>query len=140
MKCGIDPGRHKTGVAFAEDGRLLFSAIVPRADLAELARIVLTGPWKELEKWREEGSADELSGRRLEKVYIGNGTSSADVDKLFAPCEVEIVDERNTTLDGRKLYWKIHKPRGLWRLIPTSLRVPKRNIDDLAAFLMIKEP
>ena len=30
MKCGIDPGRFKIGVAFVEDGVLLFSAIVPK--------------------------------------------------------------------------------------------------------------
>ena len=30
MFCGIDPGRFKIGVAFSENGELLFSAIVPK--------------------------------------------------------------------------------------------------------------
>jgi hypothetical protein len=53
-------------------------------------------------------------------------------------CELETADEYGTTLKGRELYWKLHPPKGLWKLVPTSLRTPPRDIDDLAAWAIIK--
>ena len=70
-------------------------------------------------------------------IAIGNGTHSKDftsqVKDAFT-CEVLTVDERNTTLEARSLYWKIHAPNFWTRLIPEGLRVPKRVLDDLAAW------
>ncbi|MDR2779856.1 MAG: endonuclease, partial [Synergistaceae bacterium] len=49
-----------------------------------------------------------------------------------------VADERMTTLEARELYWRIHPPRGLSRLIPVSLRVPPRSVDDLAAWAIMR--
>ena len=68
---------------------------------------------------------------------LGNGTKSKEFYvylKNKISCEIKLVDEKNTTLEARKLYWKIHKPDLFERLLPEGLRVPKRNLDDLAAF------
>jgi hypothetical protein len=50
----------------------------------------------------------------------------------------KLTDERMTTLEARGLYWALHPPRGMYRIIPKSLRVPPRNLDDLAAWAIIQ--
>jgi len=141
MKCGIDPGRYKIGFALAEDGRLLFSAIIPKAEEEKLREAVAEENWMLLELWRREGSLENLSGRKLEKICVGDGTSSSEImDLLENEINAELVDEKHSTLEGRRLYWILHPPIGLWRLIPVSLRIPPRDIDDLAAWSLIKDP
>jgi len=138
MLCGIDPGRFKIGVAFSENGELLFSAIVPKTSESVLCAALARKELHLLDEWRREGKLANLAGRSIEKIYIGNGTSSKDFMKGAGELPIEIVDEHGTTLAGREVYWELHKPRGLWRLVPTSLRIPPRDIDDLAAFCIIK--
>jgi RNase H-fold protein (predicted Holliday junction resolvase) len=68
---------------------------------------------------------------------MGNGTASKefhDYLKSRINLEVLVVDEKNTTLEARKLYWKIHEPGFMMRLLPESIRVPSRVLDDLAAW------
>lgn len=137
MFCGIDPGRFKIGVAFADDSRLLFSAIVPKAEEDSLCGALRSGDWRLLDAWRREGRVANIVGRTLDEVFIGDGTSSAELRGKLADLKLEIVNEYGTTLAGRKLYWKLHPPEGLWRLVPVSLRTPPRDIDDLAAFCII---
>ena len=139
MKCGIDPGRFKIGVAFEEDGVLLFSAIVPKEYQDDIAAALKNLNWDILSKWGQEGSTSVLSRACLTSVYIGNGTSSDEIKALLdTGINTEIVDERETTLEGRKLYWKIHPPKGIAKIIPTSMRTPPRDIDDLAAFIIVR--
>ncbi len=139
IKCGIDPGRHKIGVAFAEGDRLLFSAIIPKLSEQFLFLSLKDKNWKVLGVWKKEGDLKFLEGKMLEKICLGNGTSSEELHYLLrGTCELEITDEHGTTLKGRELYWKLHPPKGLWKLIPISLRTPPRDIDDLAAWAIIK--
>ena len=139
IKCGIDPGRYKIGVAFAEGDSLLFSAIIPKAAEGILFESFRKKDWNALEPWKKIGETKSLEGRTLERIYLGNGTSSEDLSKSLSEiCELEITDEYGTTLKGRELYWKLYPPRGLWKLIPTTLRTPSRDIDDLAAWAIIK--
>ena len=139
IKCGIDPGRYKIGVAFAEGDSLLFSAIIPKAAEDVLFESIRKRDWDALEPWKKIGATKLLERRTLEKIYLGNGTSSEDLSKtLRAICELEITDEYGTTLKGRELYWKLNPPKGLWKLIPVTLRTPPRDIDDLAAWAIIK--
>lgn len=138
MKCGIDPGRYKIGIALAGGGRLLFSAIIPKTEEELLRDSLAAHDWQALDKWRLEGSLEEAEGKDLEKIYVGNGTSSVEILMLLHDNPlVESVDERGSTLEGRRLYWLLHPPKGLWRLIPVSLRIPPRDIDDLAAWSLI---
>ena len=46
------------------------------------------------------------------------------------------VNEKGSTLEARKLYWADHKPKGLLRIIPTSLRLPHEDYDDYAAVVI----
>ena len=48
------------------------------------------------------------------------------------------VDETNSTLEARKLYCQKNKPKGFWRLIPESLRLPPVHYDDYAAVVIGK--
>ncbi len=95
--------------------------------------------WKVLDVWKKEGDLKFLEDRTLEKILLGNGTSSEELYNILnVICELETADEYGTTLKGCELYWKLHPPKGLWKLVPTSLRTPPRDIDDLAAWAIIK--
>lgn len=135
MIAGIDPGRWKTGFALAAlgDRRLLFSAIVPSDKKEILIRAIAGGDWRALKTWRQEGSADEVPQIPPQAVAVGGGTSSREFIAAL-PFPYEIVKEYGTTLEARKIYWTLHPPRGLARLVPLSLRTPKRAVDDLAAY------
>ncbi len=123
----------------AESGRLLFSAIIPKSEEAVLSKALKNGDWALLDRWKKEGDIRSVDCKKAEKIYIGNGTSSEDLIRLLeGVCDVETADEYATTLKGRELYWRIHPPKGLWKLIPISLRTPPRPIDDLAAWAIIK--
>lgn len=124
----------------AESGRLLFSAIIPKSEEAVLSKALKNGDWALLDRWKKEGDIRSVDCKKAEKIYIGNGTSSEDLIRLLeGVCDVETADEYATTLKGRELYWRIHPPKGLWKLIPISLRTPPRPIDDLAAWAIIKD-
>lgn len=138
MKCGIDPGRYKIGLALADGDKLLFSAIIPKTEEEKLRAALSSGDWQILSLWMLEGCLENVSGKKPEKIYIGDGTSSIEIIMLLQDDgRVEIVDEKGSTLEGRRRYWLLHPPKGLWRLVPTSLRVPRRDIDDLAAWSLI---
>ena len=113
MIAGIDPGRWKTGVAFAEGGELLFSAIVPSEKAEVLVSAFKSGEWGALDRWGLEGEIKSIAGLSAEKIYIGGGTSSKEFTKDF-PLEYITADEYGT-----------------------SLRTPPRNVDDLAAYAII---
>ena len=136
MIAGIDPGRWKSGFAVAGGGRLLFAAIIPTDKKEILIEAVARGNWKILAQWRTEGSAEEIPQKAPEAVYIGGGTSSVEFCADL-PFPYKIVEEYGTTLEARKIYWNLHPPRGLMKLIPTSLRTPPRPVDDLAAYAII---
>jgi hypothetical protein len=48
------------------------------------------------------------------------------------------VNERDSTLEARDLYWKEVPPRGWRRLVPLSLQVPPEPIDDFAAVVLAR--
>ncbi|MEG1798985.1 MAG: endonuclease [Synergistaceae bacterium] len=139
MNCGIDPGRFKIGFAAEKDGALLFSAIIPKSEEEKLAQAIISCKWELLSPWLKEGSITAILGKRAKTVIIGDGTSSEEIEKLLGgKVPTQTADEYGTTLEGRKLYWYLHPPKGLWKIIPTSLRTPPRDVDDLAAWAIIK--
>ena len=117
---GVDPGTRKIGYAvLAPDGTVLAQGIAPNEGLA--ARLA------------ELAAEHVLAG-----VALGEGTNvrpvRAALEGLGLP--IALVDERETTLRARKLYFEDHPPRGWRRLIPRSLQLPPRPIDDYAAILI----
>ena len=143
LALGLDPGRDKTGFAFVNlDGGLVVSGIFSSHErenfFAEIEKAL-----PDLTSWIQEGSTKllpENPNTRLRVIIIGDGTTSREflswVENRvsFYGCDIISVDERNTTLEARSLYWKIHRPGLMSRLIPEGLRVPKRVLDDLAAW------
>jgi len=138
---GIDPGRDKFGFAFAdENGCLLASGIGRTKDAGSFFRLLRDGRFRNLSPLFLEGSADGLNVLRLPMI-CGAGTGHA---VLVAAAEsegfsVELVPESGTTLRARALYWSLHPPGGLWRVVPVSMRVPPRDVDDLAAWAIVME-
>lgn len=145
MIAAIDPGREKFGVALCRGRELAASAICPISMIDEVARAIAGGDLSIIAPMIKEGDitacekkeSEPSDGRaRVSSVVIGSGTGSSLFRDAFARAGAEIffADERGTTLAARSLYWKLHPPRGLARIIPISLRVPPRPIDDLAAW------
>ncbi len=138
MILGIDPGSQKFGWALTEDnGVFCASGLVPADSLDIFAQVAATSP-SDLKQWLIEGEIP--SDIRIRKVFCGDGTEHLRYLKalLERHFDVQLVKELNTTLEARSLYWTIHPPRGLRRLIPLSLQVPPRNIDDLAACCILR--
>jgi hypothetical protein len=141
VSCGIDPGRGKFGLAVADDltgESLLFSAVLPADEAGLAADCLLDGEFKRLYCWRTDCGRDVSF--HVNSVFVGNGTGFDFFRKILDGKSVvyNIINEYLTTLEGRALYWKIHPPRGLWRLIPRSLLIPPRSVDDMAAWAIIR--
>ena len=120
----VDPGRWKCGVAVvrrAENGfETLHQAVV---GLAQINGIL----------------AGLASEHAIDAIVIGNGTGSGEIVKAVQAlviAQVEVVDERDTTLLARKRFFKDNPPRGLRKLIPVSLQIPNRPHDDYVAVIL----
>ena len=134
---GIDPGRDKTGFAFVNsNGGLICSGIFNAEDREKFFDTLKNQD--DISNFVVEGEYKKLFSS-VKFIALGNGTMSKEFheylkSKLKLNYEIKLIDERNTTLEARRLYWKIHKPKFLEKLLPESMRVPKRVLDDLAAW------
>jgi len=142
---GIDPGLDKIGWAFVDyGGDLLLSGIYPASEqelfLTALARGSIH--WeRELSPWvREKTIRHAPRHEELSVITVGNGTGSLEAVKLFERLGVQIivVDESETTLEARELYWILHPPSWWQRCLPRVMRFPTRPLDDLAAWAIAK--
>lgn len=120
---GIDPGRSKCGLAIVyEDGARKSLAVVPTPEIGDRVD-------------------DEVRAGDVKAICIGHATGSDAVVAMCAkrwpaiPCRV--VDETNTTLEARRLYYVDHPPRGIWRFIPRGLLVPDEPLDAYAALIIV---
>jgi RNase H-fold protein (predicted Holliday junction resolvase) len=123
MILAIDPGREKCGLAcLAPSGTVQWHRIVPSPELVTALVALPAEPV-------------------LSAVVIGSGTTSAQVatlcrNTLGPEARIEIVEERNSTLEARTLYFVENPPRGLWRLVPRGLLTPPVPVDDYAAIIL----
>jgi len=117
---GIDPGTAKVGYALlTEEGETVERGIE------------LLGTF--------EQHLRTLSARHaIDVVAIGRGTNAAHLSELAGTLgvPVHLVDETETTLRARALYFTENPPRGWRRLIPIGLQLPPRPIDNYAAVLI----
>jgi len=124
MILGFDPGRDKCGVAVLNSDRQIQMHQVVTSDNA-IASI------KSL-----------IDQYHIDLIVIGNQTTSKiwhqKLTDALPKSTIEFVDERNSTLEARDRYWEIYPPQGLQKLIPQSLRIPPRPIDDIVAILLIE--
>ncbi len=120
---GIDPGKSKCGLAVIYvDGERKSIDVIPTVAL-------------------EERIDQELRDGPIAAFCVGHATSSAAVIDICArrwpDIPRRVVDETNTTLLARQLYYEDHPPKGLWKLVPRGLLVPDEPIDGYAALLII---
>ncbi|MHB8392676.1 MAG: RuvC family protein [Vulcanimicrobiaceae bacterium] len=120
---GIDPGTRKTGLAVLalEDGSILERCIAATHEIDEvIARLRST--------WG------------ITVVAMGSGTNSALLRELpaLAGADIRMVDEHETSLQARELYFSEHPPAGWRRLIPLGLQTPPVPVDDYAAVLIAR--
>ena len=121
MIIGVDPGRDKCGVAVLNSGGgVKFSKVVPTGDL-ELTLKKLAAQFD------------------VELLILGNDTTHIDAENKIKALNlpVKVVDEKFTTEEARKLYWKKNPPRGWRKLLPTSMQVPPDPVDNLVAEILV---
>ncbi len=119
---GVDPGTRKVGFAVVDaEGQARDLGISPIADFGARVRLLL-------EQWT------------IAVIAVGTGTNARTLGGELAGLGVPVtyVDERETTLRARSLYFADHPPRGWRRLIPLGMQLPPRPIDDYAAVLIAR--
>lgn len=119
---GVDPGTRKVGLAVVDaGGSALEIAIVPLEDVDLAVRGL-------------------LSRYAIDAIAMGKGTNAGGLARQLGDVGTPIgfVDERETTLKARSLYFADHPPRGWRRLIPLGMQLPPRPIDDYAAVLIAR--
>ena len=119
---GIDPGRDKCGVAvLSSTGEIKFQRVVATDELADVVK--------------------NLSAQfELSTVILGDGTTHKFAAKKVSDAGLtfKLVDEKHTTEEARRLYWKKNPPTGWRRFLPTSMQVPPEPVDALVAEILVK--
>lgn len=134
MILGIDPGCEKFGWALTDDyGQPIATGIAETEHAEAFFQAIRNGDNSVLAKTLLEGVLPEKM--LIRRCICGNGTAHKKFLGIITDCgvSVELSDERNTTLEARALFWRLHPPRGIRRIVPLSLQVPPRCVDDLAA-------
>lgn len=126
MIAAIDPGSEKTGTAILnEDGTLVEKKIVPTAMLIPYLQ-------------------QAYEAYSFHHIVMGNGTNhkhlqprvEAWIQKESKQVTFSLIDEKYTTVEGRKLYFK-YTPRTGWRrFIPLALQYPPEPVDDFVAWII----
>ena len=124
MILGFDPGRDKCGVAVLNSDRQIQMHQVLTSDEA-ISTI------KSL-----------IDQYQIDFIVIGDQTTSKiwhqKLTDNLPETTIKFIDERNSSLEARDRYWELYPPQGLQKLIPQSLRIPPRPIDDIVAILLIE--
>ena len=122
MFMGIDPGKDKCGVAvLTASGEIKFQRVVPTEELDTAIKNLAT----EFE---------------IQAVILGDGTThkSAAQKISAAGLKFQLVDEKHTTEEARREYWKKNPPKGWRKLLPTSMQVPPEPVDAIVAEILVK--
>ncbi len=122
MILAVDPGKRKCGLAVMdEQGQVRLKRVVDRA------RII------------EDISVQALAFD-ITEVIIGNTAFGKQLTRELSAAKkqftIHFVPEKNSSLEARQRYWRANPPQGLWKFLPTSLRLPPRPIDDYAAVIL----
>lgn len=118
----VDPGRCKCGVAVVRNSdniEVLHRAVVSTEQISDIL-------------------IDLCARYSPEAILIGNGTTASFVKEMADRLDrlVELVDERLTSVEARKRYFRENPPKGLRKFIPTSLQTPNVPIDDYVAVIL----
>ena len=118
---GIDPGRDKCGVAvLTNDGEIKFQKVIATETLEE--------------------TLQKLSAQfDLKIAILGNGTTHKAAKKILEKfLSVKIVDEKHTTEEARREFWKKNPPSGWRKFLPVSMQVPPEPVDGIVAEILVK--
>jgi RNase H-fold protein (predicted Holliday junction resolvase) len=121
----LDPGKDKCGLAVVSSSlEVSHKEVVSTSSIAEkLGKI--------LEEFHPQ------------KILIGSGTFSKRIREMIKNVRqeipLEVIDEKHSTEQARGRFFKDNPPRGLWRLIPTTLQVPQKAYDDYAAIVLAEK-
>lgn len=122
MIIAIDPGKEKCGLAVLDySGYIVEQSILPRTETAS----------------RVAACASKYG---VSTLVVGQGSFGRQVEKELAKLDLQtnifFINEKDSTRQARKRYWQKNQPKGILRLIPTSLRVPPVPVDDHAAVIL----
>ncbi len=121
----IDPGTKKCGYAVVDSNlSVLQRKVIPTEKIAGTI-------------------GDSLNIYKINKIILGNGTNYKNIEKRLKnhspELKIILIEEEFSTLQARKKYFKAHPPRGIFKLIPLSLRVPPCHYDDFVAVLLAEK-
>ncbi|MBR0102234.1 MAG: pre-16S rRNA-processing nuclease YqgF [Selenomonadaceae bacterium] len=122
MIMGIDPGRDKCGVAvLTAAGEIRYQRVVETAELGDVIKRL---------------SAEH----EIELVILGNGTTHKAAASLVeaSGLQIKVVDEKHTTEEARREYWKKNPQRGWRKLLPTTMQVPPEPVDAIVAEILVR--
>ncbi|MCK8816340.1 pre-16S rRNA-processing nuclease YqgF [Natroniella sulfidigena] len=121
MILAIDPGRGKCGIAVVDsDLAVAYQKVISTEDVVE-----------EISKL--------MDSYQIEQVVLGNGTASQLIEEQVAEMiEYSLVDETNSTLEARDLYWTKNPPSGWRKFLPLSLQTPPEPVDDYVAIILAR--
>ena len=122
MFMGIDPGRDKCGVTvLTASGEIKYQRVVMTEELDSVIRTL----------------AAEFE---IESVILGDGTTHKAAAKkiTMAGLTYQLVDEKHTTEEARREYWKKNPPQGWRKLLPTSMQVPPEPVDAIVAEILVR--
>lgn len=121
----IDPGREKCGLAVVDQQNGVLNQQI--IDTNTLPAVV----------------EQLLATYHVTTVILGDGTSSQVAKERLEkskqagqPFTIDFIDERHSTDQARKRYWQENPPTGLKRLIPVTMQVPSRPVDDYVAVIL----
>ena len=121
----IDPGTKKCGYAVAD-----YNLSILQREVISTDKIV-------------EIITDSLNIYKIDKIILGNGTNYKNIEESlknhFSKLKIVLIEEKFSTLEARKKYFEAHPPRGIFKLVPLSLRVPPCCYDDFVAVLLAEK-
>jgi len=121
----VDPGREKCGIAAVHKQKgVLFQKVINTIELNSFVQQLIAEYHTSIVVIGDRTSSREAK-HNLEKIKIAH-----------EPLVVTLVDEHHSTDQGRCRYWRENPPHGLMRLIPVTMQVPPRPIDDYVAVIL----
>lgn len=77
---------------------------------------------------------------KINLIVLGNQTKSEHFFKVLSKLDIKIVliDEKNSTLEAKDLYFEIYPPKGIKKLFPKGLLYPPRDFDDITAIVLAR--
>lgn len=122
----IDPGTVKCGLAILDSGGEILFREISSADTIRNRLTALVKEWNVTHAVYGQSTGAKMIHQMLEELQQQDKSTFV----------IHGVDEKNSTLEARPLYWQEYPRQGLLRLLPISLLSPPVPIDDFAAVVL----